>query len=136
MIGNGLFQELIRRGQHHPQTVFSGMQRPLHVKAPTAVHVIRLADLLPIDIDGRQRVQPLKEHLHMLTGKERGVHLKGTLIRVIPVEQRRSDQFILPHEGIGNQVIVQQVVEHGAGHLRGNLLNAAGLLQRPRTVQR
>ena len=104
------------RGEGDGDGVFAGLQQGLHVELPGAVHVVRHAGQLAVDLHRRQGVQALAAQIHPLAAKQVLAHLKGPGVAEIVLHPFEGFHLVVPPEGVLDLSRREQIAVHAARH--------------------
>ena len=95
--------------------VFPCPECGLHIVLPGSVHIVGSAHRDAVDGDGGQGVQTLAAEQHLVAAWELRADLEAAAVDKGVLHQLQGFHFIVPVEGVGDQLCGVQVVIHGAG---------------------
>ena len=104
--------------KNHSKCIRSRFQEVFDRHTPASEHIVCMKNLFLIQVDIRERVQSLKDQVHMLVRRCCGVHVnRGSVLPIGKADPLKSRVVVLVKR-IGDQAIAQQVCLHNAGYVR------------------
>ena len=124
-----------RRGEVDTDGILARVQQLLDIEFPDAVHIVGEARRGTVNGNSRDGVKPLAAQQHGIAAQQLLVYRKAAAVEKIVVHQLQGIHFVIPVEGIGNQLSIQQIMVYRAGDPGGDgVENAPGNFQRPGSV--
>jgi len=116
--------------------VLSLSQDTRDIKRPFAEHVVRIAQLLAVQSNVGDRVQPLAAQEHSVMGQKVSPHGKGATIHPVRFTHPQHLKLVISVVGIRNEPGREEIGVDASRHGCGDGLALALLVQLPRTVER
>ena len=104
--------------KYDAQNIRARLQERLGRDPPASKHVVCLQRRTVIDVNIGKRIQTFEDQINMLTRQLPGFDLKCGLIFPIRRANPLQARFVVTIERILNQMVLQKIGLHHAGHLR------------------
>ncbi len=105
--------------KNYSKSIRARLQDVFDWHTPAPKHVVRMKNLLLVQVDVRKRVQPLKDQVHVLVRRCCGVHVnRGSVLPIGEPDPLQSRVVVLVKR-IRDEAIAQEVCLNNAGYVRG-----------------